>query len=158
MKYNNTVVILRGVSGSGKDTWIRDNIVNARVCSADDFFVKDGEYVFDVGRLPEAHAWCMSEFLRAVGDHVPTIVVNNTHTRRWEWENYARAALIAGYDVEVVTLDCSTVEQIRTCCERNLHGVPAAIIAGAAVRFEDTHAKCPADLANRIRSTVIQAR
>lgn len=171
MNYN-TVLIMRGVSGSGKDTWIKENVDNARVCSADNFFLKkcgfsvsdkafmgpNGqmvEYVFDVGRLPEAHSWCMGEFLKAVYEHVPAIVVNNTHTRCWEWENYARIALIAGYDVEVVTLACTTLDQVRICRDRNVHDVPASVIAGAAVRFEDT-SRCSEDLRSRIKSTVLQ--
>ena len=154
MQYNNTVVVLRGISGSGKDTWIKNNIDNARICCADDFFMKDGEYVHDVYKLSEAHSWCMSQFLKAVHEHVPTIVVNNTHIRCWEWENYARVALLSGYDVEVVTLACTTISQIQTCFGRNLHKTPLRTIASCAARFEDT-TKCSADLVNRIKSTVV---
>ena len=154
MKHN-TVVIMRGVSGSGKDTWIRENIGSARICSADDFFMKDDEYMFDVGRLPEAHVWCMTRFLKAIQEHVPTIVVNNTHTRCWEWENYARAALNAGYDVEVVSLECTSLDQVRKCCSRNVHEVPGGVICSAAMRFEDTVTKCAGDLVNRIKSIVV---
>jgi len=158
MKYNNTVVIMRGISGAGKDTWIKDNIHNARICSADLFFMKDGEYMFDVSRLPQAHSWCMSEFLKAVHDHVPTIVVNNTHIRCWEWENYARTALVTGYDVEIVSLICGTVDQVRNCYKRNVHGTPLGIVGAKALEFENVTVSCPQDLVGRIRSTVIQVR
>ena len=153
MQYSNTVVILRGVSGAGKDTWIKKNINSARICSTDDYFTRnpDVEYEFDVAKLPQAHSWCMSNFLKALYDHVSTIVVNNTNIRCWEWENYARTALLYGYDVLVVELVCNTVDQIRECQRRNIHRVPGAVIAAKACEFESTAIFCAGDLRTRIK-------
>lgn len=156
MQYSNTVVIMRGVSGSGKDTWIKKNINSARICSADEYFTMNNprhEYEFDVAKLPRAHSYCMSNFLKALYDHVSTIVVNNTNIRCWEWENYALTALLYGYgyDVVVVELVCDTVDQIRHCQRRNVHQVPAASIAAKACEFESTATFCMVDLRARIK-------
>jgi hypothetical protein len=68
------VYIMRGVSGSGKSTWIANKIrelerlrlfvqppVRTAVCSADDFFVhpSTGNYVYDPRKIGEAHMSCM---------------------------------------------------------------------------------------------------
>jgi len=159
MNFNNTVVIMRGVSGSGKDTWINKNVsVPAmRVCSADKYFIVDGEYCFDPTKLPKAHASCRTEFLKMLEQHNSSpIIVNNTNTKCWEWENYARSALMSGYNVLVVELVCTTINQVRVCHRRNEHRVPAYVVCKAAMDFEPANKCCPENLLSRIRVQTIE--
>ena len=78
------VVIMRGISGSGKSTAVRrlrkalaassgggydvDDDGWFVVCSADDFFVdrETGQYAFDRALLPDAHAACFRRFQGAI--------------------------------------------------------------------------------------------
>ena len=139
-----TVYIVRGPSGAGKSTYIRERLLGqgqGAVCSADDFFSREGEYDFDVGKLPEAHAWCMGQFLMAIMNECEVIVLDNTSTRKWEYVNYEIAANISGYKVEIVEIVPTTVEQMQMCARRNTHGVPASVIASHCMRFQhDTRA------------------
>ena len=45
------VIIMRGPSGSGKSTYIQKHFPDAYVCSADHFFIKNGEYVFEPAKI-----------------------------------------------------------------------------------------------------------
>lgn len=99
------VVILRGISGSGKSTWVKNNAVNSTVVSADNFFVQaDGNYVFDETKLQEAHRTCYREFLTALERKDELIVVDNTNITAWEMSPYIALAEAKGYTVEILTL------------------------------------------------------
>ena len=58
------VKIMRGCSGSGKSTYIKNHFPDAYVCSADDFWLdKDGNYKFDLSKHGQSHAWCLRKFI-----------------------------------------------------------------------------------------------
>ena len=134
-------VIMRGVSGSGKSTYIAKHCKGASVCSADDFFLEvvgEGKtYSFDPKRLGEAHSWCMRKFLRAVTHPDPIarsefVVVDNTNTMLWEFMGYVQVASAMGYEVEVVEMKTDPA----VAAARNTHGVPASKVADMARRFQ----------------------
>lgn len=148
------VTILRGPSGSGKSLWAsgyhwagHPANKNAFVVSADHYFVDDeGNYSFDPSMLPIAHSACMSTFLDALAKGRPHIIVDNTNMQEWEWENYARAAQLAGYDVHIVEFMPRTREELLLCIGRNSHGVPAMGVAGMWLRFEEVSDGIKSDL------------
>jgi hypothetical protein len=91
-----TVVVLRALSGSGKSTLARALTAGlndcgtppaAVVCSADDYFVErgGGVYAFDPALLPDAHAACRERVRESLLSGVPLVVVDNTHTREFEY-------------------------------------------------------------------------
>lgn len=129
-------VIMRGISGSGKSTYTKKHYPDAVVCSADDYFTEilgDGkEYKFDASKLSEAHAWCMRVFLESVWQKRPQIVVDNTHTKLWEFSGYVQVASSLGYDILIVRMDTS----VKVAAARNTHGVPEKAVQGMADRFE----------------------
>ena len=153
------VVLVRGPSGCGKSTYIRQ-LLNARgmelvesiVCSADDFFITrtpvvnvDGsvrqetvlEYRFDPMKLGEAHAWCFGKFMDAIyTDGYSMVVVDNTFIHMWEMKNYFKAARRACCDLEVHEFRVETIAQLRLCVARNVHRVPADVVARMAMEFE----------------------
>ena len=134
-----TVIVMRGLPGSGKSTFVEENFPNAVVCSADKFFIdNDGNYNFDVMRLSEAHQWCMEEFIDALFDKKREVVVDNTNMCNWEYANYILLAENLGYKVRIIVMaaglhdDTST----KTLAKRNTHGVDATTIARMMDRYQ----------------------
>ena len=133
------LVIMRGVSGSGKSTKARKLVTdegNSIICSADDYFMKDGEYVFDGRELGKAHAWCLGKVAAAMEIGLRLIVLDNTNTQRWEYQPYLALAAAEGYEVEFVLVGDLDEASLKTYAQRNSHGVPLAVIQKQARRFE----------------------
>lgn len=103
------VTVLRGISGAGKSTWVSRHAADAAVVSADHYFIVDGEYRFDASKLQEHHGKCFRAFMDAIQSGTVSIVVDNTNIEAWEYSPYVIAAEAFGYEVELLTLDC-TVE------------------------------------------------
>lgn len=138
----NRVVILRGISGSGKSTYTAKHCKGAKVVSADNYFTEvlgEGKaYKFDASKLGEAHRWCMEKFVRAI-THIdpiaraPFVVVDNTNLALWEFMGYVQVAQAMGYEVEIVRMDTPP----HVAAARNVHGVPANKVEDMARRFQN---------------------
>lgn len=133
-----TCHIMRGIPGSGKSTRAKELAPPAFICSADDYFMKDGVYTFVQHEIGKAHQACLKKFVDAIhanhkaimdGDFWADfdIVVDNTNLRRWEYETYEKIAHIAGMVVEfhefVPPRDSTLGDYVRLCASRNAHGV-----------------------------------
>ena len=135
-------LIMRGISGSGKSTYIRKNCPpDAVICSADDYFTavlgEGKSYAFDASKLGDAHKWCMQKFLNATTHRDPIgrasfVVINNTNIAFWEFAGYVQVAQAMGYEVEIVKMDTPP----HIAAERNLHGVPRNKVEDMARRFQ----------------------
>lgn len=133
------VIILQGLPGSGKSTYVERLRANAtvlvNVCSADDFFIAgDGSYQFDAAKLPEAHSACMLSFLEraSLRPDEAILIVDNTNTTMWEMAPYRAVALAYGWEVELHTFPVD----VETAAARNIHGVPREAIERMAARME----------------------
>jgi predicted kinase len=134
-----TVHIMRGVSGSGKSTRAKEltrGKPNTMICSADDFFMKNGHYEFDQRMLSQAHAWCRGKFQAALEMGLEIIVVDNTNTQHWEYKDYVDLATAYGCTVEVERVGELDETSLRTYANRNKHGVPLEVLRKQAKRFE----------------------
>lgn len=125
-------IVMQGQSGSGKSTYVRENYPTAMVCSADDYFMVDGEYRFDGSKLGEAHKACLRAWLMAMAAEEPLVVCDNTNTSLWELSPYVQTANALGYKVVVVRC----VASAETAAKRNQHGVPEAAVKGMTERLE----------------------
>jgi len=132
-----TLIIMRGLPGSGKSTYVKENFPDAVVCSADSFFLnEDGEYIFVNWKLQQAHQHCFRKFIDAVTSDAETIVIDNTNICRWEYENYVFMAEKFGYRIRKIRMNFAESD-IPLFGKRNVHGVPEFKINQMFERFED---------------------
>jgi predicted kinase len=132
----NKVYILSGIPGSGKSTYAANSPGYA--VSADDYFTKGGEYVFDHKKLKEAHAECFRNFIQQIEEYPGIVIVDNTNTTVEEISPYVLGASAFGYEHEIITFLCDP----KVAAERNKHNVPLKSIERMASRL--AHRKLPA--------------
>ncbi len=116
------IYIMRGIPGSGKSTiakTLSDNVV-----SADNYFMVDGEYQFDISKIGLAHQDCLTRYLALLLEEHETIVVDNTNIRAWEIAPYLALAPIYHHEVMIVNVDCD----VDVAIARGTHGVPAGTV------------------------------
>lgn len=150
-KVEKSVIIMRGISGSGKSTAARkmkkifeEAGHNVKICSADNFFQRDGEYNFDPSFLSYAHDMCQAKVAREIMFDTDIILVDNTNTQKWEYKDYVQLAKKNKYDVVVHNVmnkqlgSYDTEEDfVDECHKRNKHGVPKHVIQKQLNRFEE---------------------
>lgn len=127
------LILLRGLPGSGKSTTAKllgAGSSGTAHYEADMFFMRDGEYNFDVTQIKEAHKWCQSSVERTMFlGHNSTIIVSNTFTQEWEMEVYYKLAEEWGYRVTSLIVE-NRHEGV------NIHGVPQETLDKMKQRFE----------------------
>jgi len=134
------VVIMRGLPGSGKST--KSRAYGGTIVSADDYFMQDGEYVFDPVKLPQAHAKCRQQFEEALKRGDPLVVVDNTNIQEGQYEPYKEMAERYGYSVDVDAVGDATPSALlpQQQSVRNIHSVPSDAIKKMLDKWEgDPH-------------------
>lgn len=129
-KNRRMVIILIGPPGSGKSTYSEGlqkgfpDVV--RICSADRYpGLYDEKGDFHPSLLGVAHANCMKEFIEALQERIPVVVVDNTNTTAVEIAPYILVANSQGYDVALREFRTASSDVLF---KRNVHKVPLETI------------------------------
>jgi len=129
------LTLLRGLPGSGKSRYVRENydLSKVVVCSADDYFLDTtGEYNFVPTLIGEAHVACFTKALRACAQGEQDVIIDNTNTHMFEAAPYLMLANTFDMNIDIVRIMCPA----SVAAERNIHGVPASAIVGMEEGWE----------------------
>ncbi len=127
------LVLVRGISGSGKTTFVEEFIDVSLSIATDDFFTLDGVYTFNPSYLSEYHQRCIdsveSEMECPSTEIYCNIVVHNTFTEEWEMQPYFDLAEKYGYNVYTIIVE-------NRHKSKSIHNVPDYVIKAQRDRFE----------------------
>jgi len=128
--------IMRGLPGSGKSTKAEQLGQGGVVLSTDDFFMVNGEYVWDEQALGYAHSWNVRRAKEAAEKRVSPIVIDNTNIKAEYARPYAEIAKDNGYKIEVAEPDTPWKFDVEELARRNSHGVPQDRIQNMVDKWE----------------------
>lgn len=133
------VTIMRGIPGSGKSTFVRNQIKNksnqhisSAFCSADKFFIENGIYRFIPNLLASAHEYCFRDFISMINLNIDAIYVDNTNLTPVECSPYVLSGRSFGYDIVFCDFKSVTVAQ---CIERDTKNIPEATMYNMMATF-----------------------
>jgi tRNA uridine 5-carbamoylmethylation protein Kti12 len=130
------VTIFRGLPGSGKSTMAARSartLTSSVICSADDYFMVNGEYRYEPRLLKDAHRECLLKFLTALQEHSAMwIAVDNTNITTAEIAPYYALAEVFKAHVEIFTINCS----VDLALSRNIHHATANTVMDMFKRLE----------------------
>ncbi len=119
------VYILRGVSGSGKSTFVKKLPKDRVVHSTDSFFYKNGKYKFDFKKLGFYHKRNLKNFEESLKKKKRVVVVDNTNILAKDAKPYIKKAKEHGYKVILVDF---RPKGALWHYKRNIHNVPLEVI------------------------------
>jgi predicted kinase len=128
-----TLIILRGLPGSGKSSFAKYMFSN-NVFEADQYFYdSNGNYNFDASKLHEAHLDCQKRVeelmqMSETTQYGQEIVVSNTATTERELEPYLKLAKSYGYIVVSLIVE-------NRHGNKSVHGVPDETLEKMRKRF-----------------------
>ena len=119
-----SLILIRGLPGSGKSTMAKRDFPDHIHLEADMYFVdEDGTYRFNSKKIRDAHEWCQEKTLESLrAGH--NVVVSNTFTQIWEMEVYFK-----------INFPTTVFEAYGNY--ENIHSVPKDVIANMAKRWEE---------------------
>jgi predicted kinase len=103
-------IIVRGVAGSGKTTYVKKNFPNILHIETDMFCMQDGKYNWNKTLSDRRHK-CTRDIVKLALDMNADVVVSNTFVRKWELDQYINMVpigLISRYIVCVIGMEVLT--------------------------------------------------
>ena len=132
------MIFLRGLPGSGKSFLARR--INTRfggyIASADNYFMRSGEYRFNPDHLEYAHSDCQNKVKDKAREQISPIIVDNTNLESWEMKPYVITALEFGYAILLLEPPTEWKDNPRVCHRYNRHDIPLEKIIRMKDKFD----------------------
>jgi predicted kinase len=126
--------IIRGASGTGKSTLAKALCPKGNIFEIDDFFTKEGEYIYVADGIKSAIADFNTRFEEALKAGKTPISVSNTSVKIWMVEEIVSVAVSYGYHVQIMY--CEGVINPDGSNSSNIHNVPESVIGNHLVTYE----------------------
>lgn len=144
---NRTLILMRGVPGSGK-SYLAQQIVDmtigaspnnykTHILTTDDYFMVRGQYQYEKYKLSEAHAWNQTRARNACVAGLSPVIIDNTNIELWEMEPYLREGVRNGYIIQVVEPKTPWAKKAHQLAKKNVHNVPIANIRKMLDNYRD---------------------
>lgn len=121
------LIIVRGIPGSGKTTFAK--LITNAICCTDDYFMHNGNYIWDSNKLNIAHNWCQRKCKRFMKANIERIVVANTSTTERELKPYYDLAKKYNYRIFSIIVE-------NRMSTKSIHSVPNETIEKMKNRFQ----------------------
>ncbi|KAJ8723402.1 hypothetical protein PYW08_003314 [Mythimna loreyi] len=144
---NRTLILMRGVPGSGKSYLARQlvdmmigaspNNYKTHILTTDDYFMVRGQYQYDKYKLSEAHSWNHNRARNAITAGLSPVIIDNTNIELWEMEPYLREGVKNGYIIQVVEPKTPWAKKASQLVRKNVHNVPIVNIKRMLDNYRD---------------------
>ena len=124
-----TLIIIRGLPGSGKSTFAKLIMPEYAICTADDYHMRDGIYDWKPENVSKAHKKCREKCEVLMKMNTSRIAIANTSTTFAELKPYFDLAKAYGYIVFSII-----VENRHNGV--NVHNVPENTLRNMRNRFD----------------------
>ena len=121
------LIIVRGLPGSGKTTLARR--LGRAVCSADDWYMRNGIYKWSYRFIDIAHDWCQRKCRRFMQKGIERVIIANTHTTERSMRPYVEMANEYGYRVYTIIVE-------NRHGMKSIHDVPEETMENMKSKFE----------------------
>ena len=143
-----TMILTRGWPGSGKSYLSKqiaqkaaNNNIRCETFSTDNYWMQNGDYIFNPTKLSIAHKWNQDNVRFACEEKLgfakpELVIVDNTNLTFKELIPYLNIAKKNNYIPFEVVPNTPWMYNIQECVDRNQHGVPSEAIERMMKKFE----------------------
>lgn len=121
------LIIVRGIPGSGKSTFAY--MLGRAVCTADDWYMRNGVYRWDYRNIGDAHDWCQRKCRRFMQKGVERVIVANTSITPRAMQPYLDMAELFGYKAFSIIVE-------NRHGNSSIHNVPEETLINMRSKFD----------------------
>lgn len=124
--YVNTLYIIRGISGSGKSHYVKNEICCNNIPKYNNIshielniykILKNNTITSK--KLVEAYNLCFYNFIKSLDYNISHIYITNPFIYKWEYLNYIKLAKSYGYKIKIIELKCNDNKDLQLCYNRS---------------------------------------
>lgn len=138
-KNDKKLIFMRGLPGSGKSQVAKLLVGDGIIHSTDDFFMQNGEYIFDDEKVGEFHHFNFLSSVRSMQEGRSPVIIDNTNIIAEHCVDYIEAGKMYGYDITVVEPNNPWAFDIEELMKRNTHNVPRETLVEMLEQYEKPH-------------------